>query len=102
MISIIVAILAAITMVWSLMGMLRHKLNEIEMGSSIVAKLLSSEKGNAVIKMLRHPLLPLSKAAADMPERKSMMSSYWKSGLYGIAFLLSTIVFAAGYQGALG
>ena len=70
-------------MVWSLMGMLRHKLNEIGMGSSIIAKLRPSEKGNGVINMLRHPLLPLSKAAADMPERKSMMSSYWKSGLCG-------------------
>jgi len=102
MISISVAAAAGIIMVWSVMGMLRHKLNETAMGSSIIAKLRPSEKGSSIINMLRHPFLPLSKEAADMPERKSMMSSYWKSGLYGVVFLVSTIVFAAAYQSALG
>jgi len=102
MISILVAVAAGIIMVWSLMGALRHKLNEIAMGSSIVGKLRPSEKRSRVINLLRHPFLPLSKEAADLPERKSMMSSYWKSGLYGVVFLASTIVFAAAYLSAFG
>ena len=86
MISTLVTFVAGIIMVWSLMGMLRHSLNEIAMASSIIAKLRPSEKRRSFINMLCHPSLPLSKEAADLPERKSMMSSYRKSGLYGVAF----------------
>ena len=39
---------------------------------------------------------------ADLPERKSMMSSYWKSGLYGVAFLISANIFTTVYQSAFG
>lgn len=101
MISILAAVAAGIIMVWSLMGMLRHKLNEIAMGSAIVAKLCASEK-RSVISLLLHPFLPLSKEAADLPESKSMMNSYWKSGLYYMVFLGSTIVLAVAYQSAFG
>ncbi len=99
---IFVALAASIIRVWSLMGMLRHSLNEIAKASSIIAKLRPSEKRRSFINMLCHPSLPLSKEAADLPERKSMMSSYWKSGLYGVAFLISANIFTTVYQSAFG
>ena len=43
--------------------------------------------------MFREPLLIWSKEAKELPERKELMSSYWKSAGYGLIFLFSGLVF---------
>ena len=51
--------------------------------------------GGLLRAIVREPFLGLTKEAAHLPETRSMMRSYWLTGLYGTIFLVSLFVFAA-------
>lgn len=96
MISVLVAVGSGLIMVWSLVQLIRHKLVETRMGTAIYERLRGQKQlGGLVRAIVREPFLGLSKEAAHLPERQSMMRSYWMTGLYGTIFLVSLFVFAA-------
>lgn len=96
MTSILVAIGSGLIMVWSLVQLIRHKLVETQMGTAVYQRLRGQKQlGGLLRAFVREPFLGLSKEAAHLPETRSMMRSYWMTGLYGAIFLVSLLVFAA-------
>jgi hypothetical protein len=96
MISILVAIVSGLVMVWSLLQLIHHKLVETRQGAAIYARLRGQKQlGGLLRAIMREPLLGLSKEAAHLPETRSMMRSYWMTGLYGTIFVVSLLVFGA-------
>jgi hypothetical protein len=91
----LVALTSGLIMVWSLFQLLRHKLNESRMGMAIYARLRRAVGTSRLLRaIVREPLLGLTREAAHLEETRSMMRSYWMSGLYGLIFIVSLMVFA--------
>jgi hypothetical protein len=96
MISILVALGSGLIMVWSLFQLIRHKLVETRMGMAVYERLRGQKQFGGLLRaIVREPLLGLTKEAAHLPETRSMMRSYWMTGLYGGVFLVSLLVFGA-------
>ena len=94
MTSILIAALSGLVMAWSFIMLVRHKLNETSMGLTIYRKLRgASTTGRLLRAVFKEPLLGLSPESAHLTETRSMMRSYWMTGLYGLIFLVSLFIF---------
>ena len=85
-----VAVVTGLLTAWSLVRMLKHSFRQHKAVIAIHARL----RPTSAFSPLKEPLLALSAEAARLPESSEMMSSYWKSGLYGLVFLASGGMFA--------
>ena len=85
-----VAVVTGLLTAWSLVRMLKHSIRQHKAGIAIHARL----RPTSAFSPLKEPLLAMSAEAARLPESSEMMSSYWKSGLYGLVFLASGGIFA--------
>lgn len=85
-----VAVVSGFLTAWSLVRLITHRIREHKAGVAIHARL----RPTAAFSRFKEPLLPLSAEAAHLPETTEMMSSYWKSGLFGLVFLASGGIFA--------
>ena len=89
------AVVSGLLTAWSLVRMIKHRMREYTAGEAVHMRLRPTPTSNGLFSShVKEPLLPLSAEAAHLPEAGEMMSSYWKSGLYGLLFLGSAGVFA--------
>jgi hypothetical protein len=92
----LIALVSGLIMLWSLFQVIRHNITEFRMGGAIRRRLRGSTTFATLLgSILREPLLSLSKEAAPLSEKRTMMKSYWMKGLWGLIFLVSLFVFAA-------
>lgn len=95
MTSMLIAGLSGLVMLWAFVMLVRHKLNETNMGLTIYRKLRgAATTGRLLRAVFKEPLLGLEPEAAHLAETRSMMRSYWLTGLYGLIFLVSLFIFA--------
>jgi hypothetical protein len=91
---VVVTLASGALTVWSFARVIKHRLAEFRAGAAVYARLRPTKTAGGVLRgMLTEPLLPLSKEAAHLPQTGEMMSSYWKSGLYGLLAMSSGMVF---------